>query len=618
MTRVTIRTIDNHEVERDEILYDSCGGCSMEITPDVESVENQQGDTYCNGCYDDYYFICRHCEEESHMDDVTTIHSEDICVSCRDSYYDTCPECDDWCFVDDMHYSDNTDCDVCESCYDYNEESDYNSSDSVSWSVMNNDYVATNTDFENPKDSGYNMTETGNVRKNMFDVTYSERTDFKDSFSMIKSRRYQGVEIEFNTFNDVDRGELFQYLHGDILMSRTNRFRRSDWSDYMKRMLNVVYDGSVTGGEHSYGSEVVMFPRRGDVLIKDIDVINKAIKKMDGYISHKCGYHLHIDVRDYDWYHFAVLIAMTKLVEPHIFRWMPSSRRTSRWCQPVTQNWSEFSDIGSRESLVDFYYDGDNYRDEKYHDKRYSGLNLHSHFQGRQGVEMRYHSGTLNTDKMKHWSILWSQIVDKSYEIGNELHDKYAVYGSDGTDDWFANTPFIKSLQNVVSDELKTDILNIISVNGTKRDRVNDIKLKLSRDIRRELGIDIEQNLPYMELDLDRLSSLVGIRSPMGIYNSPTMTMDNMFKVFDLPNTTREFYRNWCKTRESSSSYDPNHVEKCYGKTTRFVEYHKFSNDFSTKSMIEHRLPRVNSLSSIYQDLRYRLEPRLISEYINV
>lgn len=620
-------SLSQSELERDETLFEDCVNCNDVLNDNTTEVVNDNGEHLCSSCYDSIHTTCNCCDVEMLRSDANHTEDGDVCSDCRSEDYFDCNICGDVSHSDHCVYSSDRDIDMCENCYEDDEyvESEDRRSDEVNWNVFNNSYVIDNTDFVTPINSGYNMSESldlsfnPKILKNTFDVTYTNREGFENSFNLIKSRRYQGVEIEFNSYDSYDRGEIYNSLHGAMLATRSNRFKRSDWSDYMERSLQVVYDGSVIGENHPHGAEIVMSPRRGDVLYEDLKTVNQSLKShFDAYISHKCGYHLHIDVRDYDWYHFAVLLAMTKLIEPHIFCWMPASRRTSRWCHPVSQQWGDFSFINDRMSLVDTYYDGDSYRNEKYHDKRYSGMNLHSHFQGNQGLELRYHSGTLNPDKMLHWSIVWSQIVDKCYDIGSELQEKYDD-GSGGS--WFRNTPFIKSLQNVVSEETKVKILTAYetstSTQFSESIESNNMLLKVSEIVRRELKIPIQDlNLEY---DFHRLSSLVGVSTGHGAMNNPTMSMDNMFSIFEIPTKTRLFYGDWLERRQRSNYYsDPNHVEKCYSKTTRFVEYNKNFNDFENVGFIEHRIPTINDLESIHQDVRYRLRPELIEDYINL
>lgn len=615
------RMVDSTRIE-DEV--DNCLTCGTTITSESDSQENNDGDIYCRPCYDTHYVSCDSCNQETEQQSsVYTPTDENYCQECFSDTYNHCDSCGDAIHVEDCRWSDYDDC-YCEHCFDERRDERHSK---VDWSVMTNNFVVENDDFVNPVNSGYDMSELGTIKKKKFDVLGTERSSFQDSNSIIKSCRYQGVEIEFNSYDRFDREEMFHNLNGNIMQTRTSRFKMYDWNKYMDKSLAVVNDGSVVSDSHQYGAEIVMMPLRGDVLVRDLETVTNVMKtQWDAYISVKCGYHLHIDVRDYDWYHFAVLTAMVKLIEPHVFCWMPSSRRTSRWCQPVSQNWNAFKYINDRDSFVDFYYDGERYRNEKYHDKRYYGLNLHSHFQGKQGLELRYHSGTLNPTKMMHWSIIWGQIIDKCYEIGNELRERY-----DDGDDWFARTPFIKSLQSVVSEELESEIRTTYKVvmdeEGSDGSMLNNPDfVRLSEKIREELGIP---NLPMIGdvYDFSKLSALVGIACGQGAYNRPTMTIDNMFELFEIPVETRKFYRQWLKTRQESTEFaDADHVENCYHRTTRFVEYDNLDCDFKNVSMIEHRIPTTNTLEtleiepiqSLFGDVRLRLDTKEISEYIDI
>lgn len=614
----TTRYQDGIEVERREILYADCEICSVSLDDDCESTTNSEDDEFCLSCYEDLYTNCERCSEE--LERADSYANESLCETCYDETHGSCGRCDYVDHFDNLRYDDEYGDDLCYGCYDDVRSLRENSG--PIWTVMDNNFVVTNNDFINPSSSGYDMRQiNGDIIQQIFDNEPSVRDGFKDSFKLIKSGRYQGVEIEYNTYDPTDRDEIFWNLNARLMASRTKRFRARDWEDYTNRSLQVINDGSVTSHEHQHGGEVVCLPRRGDVLYRDLQTITKTMKSdFDAYVSSRCGYHLHIDTRDYDWYHFAVLLAMTKLIEPHIFSWLPSSRRKSRWCHPVSQNWSQFKDLHDRNSFIDFYYDDERYRDDKYHDKRYTGLNLHSHFQANQGTELRYHSGTLNPDKMLHWSIVWSQIIDKCYEIGNDLYSNR----TSETSHWFGDSLFLTSLSDIVCPETLNNILETTSFSKNEVNSVEDILVQqasMSRRIRRELGLEVNNfssDGETIEYDFNRLSSIVGVSTGYGNHNRPTMTANGIFRLFDIPDTTREFYRKWLSDRMSSSHYaDPNHVEKCFTKTTRFVEYNENLRQFDNVSFLEHRIPLTDRLEDIYTDVRYRLQPSLVSEYID-
>jgi len=462
------------------------------------------GDEICESCRDDHYEYCSNCSEYDHGNNMHS--APDGTSYCSDGcFYDYCFHCDgceDVGWTDEIYYNESDGCNYCEYCYQDNDEEDY-----YEWSVFSPSYVSDNDNWITPSRNSYK----------------------EDTFNLIKSKRYQGVEIECNDHGNYSRRILEKMLARKIddtrevsKMVEMEQETHPHWSRISG--LDITSDGSITGGDDEYGYEYVLKPRRGDVLFTDLQTITQALIDSDCYISRKCGYHLHIDIRDYDWYHLTTLLAMTKLIEPHIYSWCPISRLKGNWCNPVSQSWYDIRHISGREKFIEQYYDGDRkFRTDKYHDKRYHGLNLHSHFGTNQGVELRYHAGTLNATKMLHWSIFWSQVVDKCWEIGENIR------GSD----------FFDGL--------------------TSRE---DIKVSDENSVR-------------------SVSNL--------FFDRPTMDIKNVFDTFDIPQITRDFYAKRQIEIQNNPATPSEHFQRCFHKTTHFVEFDKEKLNFKTIKKLPHR-----------------------------
>jgi len=400
----TSNQTDNTQNTNTEEYTWCCDDCGVEQVNDTwsdydESRHNtNSGDVVCQDCLDHHYCVCYGCDEYIIEDDA---HHASGDYYCEDCFYDShfyCEGCGESEHLDYQHYDDNEGCGYCENCYE-------ESGDEYDWHVYSNNFVRENSEFACPV-------------KNLYG---------KDTFDLIPSQRYQGIEIEANHCGDYTRETIERAIAVSIDDSRNESLFASvneqEYPDWFKITgVSVVSDGSIIGGDDQHGNEYVAIPRRGDQLYTDMVTITDTLVNYGHYISKKCGYHLHIDIRDYDYYHLTCLMGMVKLIEPHIYSWVPQSRLRGNWCRPISQSWYDFLNIHDRENFIEIYYDeGQRFKYEKYHDKRYHGLNLHSHFGNNQGLELRYHGGTLNPTKMLHWSILWGQIVDKCYELGNEL-----------------------------------------------------------------------------------------------------------------------------------------------------------------------------------------------------
>ena len=410
-----------------------------------------------------------------------------------------CPECGDTIHRDDTCWSDRYGDYLCESCHYSLEEEGL-----PEWDVYSHDYVMTRDTFVNPTRDFYS----------------------NDTFHLIKSKRYVGLEIETNFKYDVSLSEVSHDINLELSQTRQPN---TDSSTLGKSFM--THDGSVTNSRHPYGGELVMTPRRGDLTIHDADHLCKSLERnWEAYASFKTGLHLHIDVVDYDWMHCAVLTFMTKLIEPHLYTWLPKSRYQGAngqcWSRPVSQSVHDFKYISDRDSFAEFYYDNGGYTNEKYNDKRYSGLNWHSHFQAQQGVEIRYHSGTLQKDKIKHWVKFWTAVVDKSWEIGQEFMDNYHSFGE---------TPMYESIV------LHSGVMSKVSEMVRRYDRVQEDKStdlihyrKSSEMIRRYLGL---KNVGETYL-LQPMLHFLRYR-----HERTFMSVQNIFDIFDIDYSTRNYFQ---------------------------------------------------------------------------
>jgi hypothetical protein len=107
---------------------------------------------------------------------------------------------------------------------------------------------------------------------------------------------------------------------------------------------------------------------------------------------------------------------------------IPSSRRGNRFCMALRRYFhaQEILECPTREKLEAIWYrarDSEEVRKLKTiksHDSRYIGLNLHSLFHANH-AEIRYHSGTVNAEKILQWVNLHALMFDKAAEGGARL-----------------------------------------------------------------------------------------------------------------------------------------------------------------------------------------------------
>jgi len=522
-----------------EVVMMQCQECAVDLDESRDDVlySGDSDEPYCLECYNEEYTSCYECSTETLR--IDSYHSEytteQYCRECYDEQHMECYNCSRTLHSDEVHWDDEDE-PHCEDCY----EEVCSSSDEVDWNVYDNQFVKYDDTFVSPGKDGYD----------------------KDTFNQITSRRYVGVEVEFNTMDDVYIRDIQDEVNFAIKNSRKNDRLMPTWD-------KVVTDGSVTDSSHPHGGELVMSPRRGDMFLHDIDVATNTLKNVaDAYVSVRCGLHLHIDVRDYDWYHFHVLTLMTKLIEPNIFSFLPPSRREGRWSRPVSQAVQSFQYVDDRDSFIEFYYDGNSYDDEKYHDKRYHGLNLHCHFQANQGLEIRYHSGTMSTEKLKHWTIFWTNVVDVCYDIAERMKSEQLTEYKD-----FSTTSLWKSIMSKDIKKFGSRFDNIkekyrvMKTSYVDGDYFNlDEYQKDSELLRRYLSLPKQVGKVY------HVESMV--KFILERHERTVMSISSMFELFNIPGDTRKYFvdrRNKFKDRNSSDDY--NHLVNCYRRKDAIVKF---------------------------------------------
>jgi len=547
----------NQEIDN-ETLY--CYHCSVDLKSESDySLINDE--PVCEDCHHERYTNCYECEEPVPNDDTyySDYTSEYYCSDCYWENHTECYECGEQGHFDAMVWHEPSDDYYCDDCVPRKEHPD--------WNVYSNSFVQTNDHFVNPRTDGY----------------------IKDTFKAITSKRYVGLEVEVNNRSSIDYYDTRDELSYVVNDTRDKRITRAGGFEYTRR-LDVVNDSSVTSSEHPNGCEIVLQPRRGDIMLKDLKSSLDYMYHTDNYyVSVKCGLHLHVDTRDYDWKHFAVLSLFTKLIEPYIYNMVPSSRYEGRWSKPVSQSMNDFAYIEGRDSFIDFWYDNGSFTYDKYNSKRYHGLNLHSHFQANQGTEIRYHSGTMNYSKIKHWIILWTNIIDKCYDIAERLDNS--------TFDSFGETSIYESL--VRPPKSIYDIIKRYSINEVNHYNI-DQYYKDSELLRRYLKLE-KLDKPYIIQPM--LDYVTKHR-----HKQPMMSLSDMFELFEIPYFTQKYI----KTRMRSLRVN-NERSRAFDNVTSIVKFDadklvfKYVDNFSKRfATIDNRILKgEEGLMSSYDTFGY-------------
>ena len=209
--------------------------------------------------------------------------------------------------------------------------------------------------------------------------------DFRtgDSFDLLPSRRFVGME--------------FEMYHRMGVTNRVLDLSR-DW-----RLLNcgVSEDGSITSRANI---EIKTPPAQGDDAILWAQAIGSICPSYGMVVNKSCGLHVHVDIRDLSAMGMKRLGLLAMAVEPVLYAALPTERRTNGMAGPLHVTIQELlSARASFEHLENLW--------GEHGIGRHVGLNIYA--RGRHGtVEFRYHSGTLNPEKVKHWARICTGLVD--------------------------------------------------------------------------------------------------------------------------------------------------------------------------------------------------------------
>jgi hypothetical protein len=196
-------------------------------------------------------------------------------------------------------------------------------------------------------------------------------------------------------------------------------FAASKWNDA------IVEDGSLPDG----GFEINTNPSNGDLFLNHIHELGNALKG-NATVNNSCGMHCHIDASDYSWFDLFKLCRVYTRIEDALFSMIAPSRRGNNYCRTCADSFT-FTDVKTfRETLIYRLYQQDvdmsewkwsasikankhriYYSQNKYHDARYSALNIHSFFY-RGTVEFRHHQGCVDGERAANWGLLCAHIVE--------------------------------------------------------------------------------------------------------------------------------------------------------------------------------------------------------------
>jgi len=176
--------------------------------------------------------------------------------------------------------------------------------------------------------------------------------------------------------------------------------------------ITVEYDSSIRGESRYQGISWHSIEVKTRILngIADWEaVVPKTLeicRYLGARVNRSCGHHLHIDFREAS-FRPATIRSLYNLIhrfEPVIFGLVAPSRRENGYARALDDHSRRFHGCRSRSS---YYRALQGWQRER-------GLNLIHLFETEPRIELRYHQGTLDANKARHWMRLLNRLVEHS------------------------------------------------------------------------------------------------------------------------------------------------------------------------------------------------------------
>ncbi len=182
--------------------------------------------------------------------------------------------------------------------------------------------------------------------------------------------------------------------------------------------IGITEDGSLDSKGIEFNTPKLSGVSGDKVLKQFIATLNKY----DFSVNTTCGLHIHLDGKDILGVNGAIqkLMVFFMVYEDVIISFLPLSRRDNTYCLPLSEFYhlAEIKNCYEIEGFEKIWYrqeskeERDRRKQDRHDQSRYAGINFHSLIaQGH--LEIRYHSGTLNYEKIKNWIDLFVLIMDK-------------------------------------------------------------------------------------------------------------------------------------------------------------------------------------------------------------
>lgn len=187
-------------------------------------------------------------------------------------------------------------------------------------------------------------------------------------------------------------------------LGRVDGCRQQAYGHSTPRTWKVIIDGSLGGMR---GAEFVSPVLHGEEGLAEIETVCRALTDFGCSVNRSCGLHVHVGVDNAPLDFFKSLVKLYAIYEPVIDSLMPPSRRASNnsYCRSMTStNMTSLDRATTFQQTLDIARNGNG---------RYAKLNLEAYHR-HHTVEFRQHSGTLDGNKARRWTVTCLRMVEKA------------------------------------------------------------------------------------------------------------------------------------------------------------------------------------------------------------
>ena len=253
-----------------------------------------------------------------------------------------------------------------------------------------------------------------------------DNRDYEDSEDSIDERDYSKMDLP--KFQSDKAGEIItspRIFSAEIEAYYGDSGDIESASQLLAHEIGITSDGSL----NCRGIEFQTPKLKGEAGEQAIKKMCKVLNSLDFTNDRTTGLHIHLDSADMK----PKTITRTEpkaikacwifylLYEEVILSFLPPSRRRNSYCKLIKEGYhiTEIEGCNNIAQLEKLWYRTQSRKvikdrkAEKYDGSRYAGANFHS-LLANGHLEIRYHSGTINAEKILEWVNLHQTIMDKA------------------------------------------------------------------------------------------------------------------------------------------------------------------------------------------------------------